>query len=192
MVIKDERVDYLYKKYLGEGSQVYDYLLQHSLKVFEKALSIMKMNAEKSFDEEKVYLGAMLHDIGVIYVNAPDIACFGDLPYLAHGYMGRKILEDEGLHEIAPVCERHVGVGFTAAEIKLQKLPLPQRDMLPLSAEEKLICVADKFYSKSSKYLLEEKPLHIVQRSILKHGDDKLKALNELLMFFKLLDNPAM
>ena len=50
---------------------------------------------------------------------------------------------------MARVAELHTGSGLTSAEITQQKLPLPARDYLPSSLLEKLICYADKFYSKS-------------------------------------------
>ena len=34
---------------------------------------------------EVVEFGGMLHDIGILYTDAPEIGCFGDLPYIAHG-----------------------------------------------------------------------------------------------------------
>ena len=47
------------------------------------------------------------------------------------------------------VCERHTGVGISKEMILKNNLPLPHRDMLPITFEEQLICYADKFYSKS-------------------------------------------
>ena len=36
-----------------------------------------------------------------------------------------KMLDSEGLPQHALVCERHIGVGLTMEDIRLQKLPLP-------------------------------------------------------------------
>ncbi len=46
----------------------------------------------------------------------------------------------EGLERHALVAERHIGLGITREEIIRQQLPLPRRDMLCESLEEKIIC----------------------------------------------------
>ena len=45
--------------------------------------------------------------------------------------------------------------------------------MTPQTIEEKIICYADKFYSKSASNLLLPKPLNKVKKSISKYGEDK-------------------
>ena len=118
------------QKYYNPKSKAYKLLVVHSKMVAQKALKIAKhvnhLNPDKKFIRE----AAMLHDIGVIKTKAPEIGCYGDEPYLRHGYLGRKILEKEGLLKHALVCERHIGVGITKEEIIKRKLSLPKRDML--------------------------------------------------------------
>ncbi|KKK57494.1 hypothetical protein LCGC14_3053890, partial [marine sediment metagenome] len=98
-----------------------------------------------------IYESAMLHDIGICLTNVPALGCHGDEPYIRHGVLGRQMIEAEGLSlNHARICETHVGAGLTASEIRESKLPLPIRDMLPTSLEEKIVCVADKFYRKTS------------------------------------------
>ena len=116
----------------------------------------------------------MLHDIGVVRCNAPSIHCLGELPYICHGVAGREMLDNLGLHRHALVCERHTGSGLTVEDIIRQGLPLPHREMLPITTEEKLICYADKFFSKSGDYRIE-KPLDRVINSMKRHGDDTLR-----------------
>ncbi len=84
----------------------------------------------------------MLHDIGVVRCNAPSIHCLGELPYICHGVAGREMLDNLGLHRHALVCERHTGSGLTVEDIIRQRLPLPHREMLPITTEEKfhLLC----------------------------------------------------
>ena len=53
-------------------------------------------------------------------------------------------------------------------DIEQQNLPLPKRDLRPVSLEEQLICFADKFYSKTR--LDEELTLSQVQVSLSKFG----------------------
>ena len=83
--------------------------------------------------------------------DTPSLGCHGDHPYICHGTLGRELLEGRGLDRHALVCERHVGVGLSAGDIQRQKLPLPIRDMRPLTIEEEIICYADKFYSKNDR-----------------------------------------
>ena len=54
----------------------------------------------------------------------------------------------------------------------MQNLPLPHQDFLPETLEEKLICYADKFFSKTHPD--KEKPLDKVEKSIAKFGLDGL------------------
>jgi len=126
----------------------------------------------------------MLHDIGIVKTNAPDIGCFGDLPYITHTYLGRKILEQNGFENIAPICERHIGVGLSKTDIISSGFPLPHRDMLPVSLEEKLICYADKFYSKSDKHLTTPKSMDKIRKKTKKYGDDKAAKFEELIELF--------
>jgi uncharacterized protein len=59
------------------------------------------------------------------------------------------ILDQLGLNRHGLICERHVGAGISADQAVRRKLPIPARDMIPLSVEERLICYADKFFSKT-------------------------------------------
>lgn len=159
-------------KYYPLGSKLREELIVHSTKVRDKALECISRRGLE-VDADFVAEAAMLHDIGIFRCNAPDIHCLGDLPYICHGIEGRKILEAEGLPRHALVCERHTGSGLTVDDIVRQNLPLPHRDMLPLSLEEKLVCYADKFYSKSGD-IRAEKTLDTVLRSMQRHGPDTL------------------
>ena len=49
-----------------------------------------------------------------------------------------------------------------------QGLPLPHRDMQPMSIEEQIICFADKFFSKTK--LDREKSVEQARRSLEKFG----------------------
>ena len=130
------------------GNKLREILLIHSRAVAERALAIAERLAHLRPDFAFIREAALLHDIGVYLTNAPSIGCVGDHPYICHGCLGRGILEEKGLFRHALVCERHVGVGLTAAEIRIENLPLPERDMLPVSLEEEIICYADNFFSK--------------------------------------------
>lgn len=161
-----------------------NFLLGHSRQVARKAVEIAKrvryLNPDVRFIEE----AAMLHDIGIIKTMAPAFGCRGEAPYICHGVFGREMLEAEGLPRHALVCERHVGVGLTIEDIREKGFPLPMRDMLPESLEEKIVCFADKFFSKDGNPL-EEKPLEAVRTEIARYGEDKLAVFDEWAELFR-------
>ncbi len=161
------RIIKVIEKYYKNNTKLHNLLLAHSKLVTKKAVKIgRRLNADIKFIEE----AAMLHDIGIFLTNAPDIYCFGKEPYIRHGYLGRLILEREGLPKHALVCERHIGLGITKEDVIKQDLPLPKRDMVPVSIEEKIICYADKFFSKG---LTKEKSIHEITEELKKFGKDK-------------------
>ena len=136
------------QKYYEPETKAYQILIEHSQNVASFAVDIASKHPEFMADEKFIYEASMLHDIGIFMTNAPEIGCHGKYPYICHGYLGRELLEKENLPKHALVCERHTGAGLTLSNIRLQNIPVPERDMLPLSIEEQIICYADKFYSK--------------------------------------------
>jgi uncharacterized protein len=131
------------------GSYTRNLLLRHGELVGRKAIEILDRSPWIDVDREFVVQAAMLHDIGIGRTRCPELGCTGTLPYVCHGVEGRAILERLGLGRHGLVCERHVGVGISVNQAMRRKLPLPDRDMVPLSVEERLICYADKFFSKT-------------------------------------------
>lgn len=171
-------------KYYSPDSKAYHFLIRHSMMVTEKALKIAGRVKEMNPDMDFIREASMLHDIGILFTNEPGIGCFGNKTYICHGYLGREILEKEGLPLHALVCERHVGLGISIQDIEKKNLPVPKRDMLPVSVEEQIICFADKFFSKDSEFLLTEKPLERVRNGVAKFGEDKLRKFDEWLRYF--------
>jgi len=137
------------KKYYLPGSEIHYVLVKHSEQVKNKALEIAGKHPELNLDTEFITEAAMLHDIGIFLCEAPRIHCHGTHQYIEHGYLGADLLRKEGLPRHALVCERHTGTGLSLKMIEKGNLPLPHRDMLPVSPEEQVICYADKFYSKT-------------------------------------------
>lgn len=157
-------------RYYGSQPQLRELLLTHSRCVAQYARLIASMYAVAHADEiesgtlkapdlDLIETGAMLHDIGILACHAPGIHCYGDAHYICHGTIGAEMLRREAeqageadarlLEACARICERHTGSGLTAEDIVEQRLPLPAVDLLPETIEEKIICYADKFYSKS-------------------------------------------
>lgn len=162
----------LLEQHLGNNPALFSTVLIHSRHVRDKALALAAKHPELSLDLPFVEEAAMLHDIGVYRTNAPDIHCFGDLPYICHGYLGREIVEAAGYPKHALVCERHTGTGLYLTEIRSKNLPLPLRDLAPISLEEQLICFADKFYSKS--HLKRELTVERVRQKLAKRSPESL------------------
>ena len=136
-------------RFYPAGSRSRDLMLRHGELVGRKALEILDRSPWLEADRHFVVEAAMLHDIGIGRTRCPELGCSGALPYVCHGVEGRKMLDRLGLDRHGRVCERHVGVGISVRQVIRQKLPLPKRDMFPLSLEERLICYADKFFSKT-------------------------------------------
>jgi len=172
-------------KYYSPGSLAYNTLIEHSGMVAGKCLEIAEKIKYKAPDISFLKEAAMLHDIGIFLAKAPDIGCYGNRDYICHGYLGRDLLEKEGLPIHALVCERHVGVGLSINDIMDRDLPLPVRDMLPVTLEEKIICYADKFYSKKPGALCSEKSLEEIREDIRKYGGDMLQRFDEMTLLFK-------
>lgn len=140
-------------------------LLFHSEQVCAKALDICRRHPELSLDENLVRAGAMVHDIGIVRCHAPGIGCHGTLPYLLHGIAGGEMVREaavEGIwnedftpHVLARFCERHTGTGLLAENFRSRGIPVPAllehspRALCPETEAERVVCYADKFFSKS-------------------------------------------
>lgn len=168
----------LLNKYYTPGSESHRILLNHSRSVAAKATVIAQALPRDTVDVDFVTEAALLHDIGILFTDAEGLGCFGDLPYLCHGFKGRELLEAEGLPRHALVCERHIGVGLTADEISRQKLPLPERDMLPITLEERIVTYADLFFSKNPAKQGLERGIEQVRKSLERFGEDKVRVFN--------------
>lgn len=160
-------------KYYPEANRLRDILVTHSTMVTLRALRICDTHPELEMDRRFIEEAAMLHDIGICRCDADGIECFGTEPYICHGRIGAEMLRAEGFPRHARVCERHTGAGLTQADIEAQNLPLPHQDFLPETMEEKVICYADKFYSKTHPD--REKSFEKAKHSIAKFGESGLQ-----------------
>ena len=96
------------------------------------------------------------------------------------------MLESSGMPEYGPICERHIGVGISLDDIRNFNLPLPERDMLPVSIEEQIICYADKFFSKNGNGQEQngEKPVEQIIQNLEPYGQDKVKRFQKWVEMF--------
>lgn len=109
-------------------------VIEHCKTVARQAAVFSEKASSKGMvvDRELVTIGALLHDIGRSKTHEP-----------SHGFVGGKLLRDIGVDErIVKIAERHVGAGIPADEAKT--LGLPERDFIPETIEEKIVCYADK------------------------------------------------
>ena len=157
-------------KYYPEDNELKHILLTHSRSVADKALWIADRHPELELNRSFLEEAALLHDIGVFLTDAPGIHCYGTNPYICHGYLGSQLMQQEGYPRHALVCERHTGAGMSLQSILAQDLPVPHRDMVPVSLEEQVICFADKFFSKTR--LDQEKSIERALKSISKFGEE--------------------
>jgi uncharacterized protein len=165
-------------KYYPENSRRKEVLVNHGEKVARKALTIAQgFNLDMDFIEK----ASLIHDIGIFLVQAPLIDCHGELPYICHGYLGREIMEKENLPSYALICERHVGMGLEAKEIKAKNLPLPLRDMVPMTSEEEVVCLADKFFSKTDQ---KELAVREIEEELEKYGFNHKERFQQLIKKF--------
>ncbi len=182
--------DVIITHFYPEDTPLRRLLLRHSTQVRDKALAILANPSRPplELDAGLVSAGAMLHDVGILQCHAPSILCVGTRPYIAHGMIGAEMLREYGrthgldLEPFARICERHTGTGITAKEVREQRLPIPERDWLPETPEEKLVCLADKFFSKSGD--MKDKPAEVVRRSLEKFGADTVERFDALLRLF--------
>jgi len=115
-------------------------VIRHCKAVRDVALRIAK---KTNADVKLVEAGALLHDIGRSKTHD-----------IRHAIEGAKIAKKLGLcEEIVNIIERHIGAGLPAEEAK--KLGLPEKDYIPLTLEEKIVCHADNLVDDSKKRPIE-------------------------------------
>jgi uncharacterized protein len=160
------------------GSELCRILTIHSVLVTQKArkiaLDYLDRHPDAEIDMDFLIEAAMLHDIGIKFCHAPEIFCVGTEPYIRHGVLGEALLHAAGFPRHARVCSRHTGAGLTRDDVVTRALPLPAEDFVPVSLEEKIICVADKFFSKKPRKLWKEKKPEAIEKNLSKHGSNAL------------------
>jgi uncharacterized protein len=169
----------------GKDSKTFRILVDHGQQVVHKALRAAERVRHPLPDLEFIASAGMLHDIGIVRTDSRSLGCLGRYPYIMHGVLGRALLEATGFPRHAMVCERHIGVGISADDVRRQHLPLPPRDMLPVSIEEQLICYADKFFSKNAASPSGAKSIDQILQSLLPYGSDKVQRFRQWVELFE-------
>ena len=166
-------------KFYPVGTRRRDIYLKHCSQVADEALDIAHRK-NLNLNDEEIKTGAMLHDIEIFLTEADWIDCHGSEQYIRHGILGADLLRKYGFDErFARIAERHTGAGITPEDIAELNLPLPpERKMMPETLLERLICYADKFYSKSGS--MQKKSLEKVRNSMSRHSTATLDRFERL------------
>ena len=118
---------------------------RHSEKVAEKAIELTKKIRKVKVNMNLIEIGAILHDIGRAKTHD-----------FKHALMGGKILRQRGLSDkLARICETHILGGLDKEDSK--NVGLPEKDFLPLTIEEKIICLADKYIAGTREVTIQER-----------------------------------
>jgi uncharacterized protein len=172
-------------RFYAPDSKSFCILLEHGRLVAGKALAAAARVARLHPDLDFIESAAWLHDIGIFLTRSPGLDCHGSESYIRHGVLGREILDALGYPRHGLVCERHVGVGISAEDVRRFCLPLPERDMLPMTLEEQIICYADKFFSKNGNGASREKPVSDVVEGLKPYGTDKVERFKRWVDLFE-------
>jgi uncharacterized protein len=175
----------LLAEFYDTNSKAFKILVEHGRQVAKKALEAAKKVSELKPDVEFIETAAMQHDIGIFLTRTPRFGCFGKHPYICHGILGAKLLKEKGQSELALVCERHVGAGISKEDIRRHNLPLPNRDMIPISIEEQIICYADKFFSKNGNGRPAEKSIAEITDKLSRYGPEKVQRFESWVSIFE-------
>jgi uncharacterized protein len=173
-------------KFYDRRSKTFEILVDHGRQVGQKALAAAAKVAHLNPDLDFIYNAALLHDIGIMHTASPGFGCHGEHPYICHGFLGREMLDSIGLPQYGLISERHVGAGISSDDIRSFTLPLPERDMVPVSIEEQIICYADKFFSKNSNGQKQngEKTVEQIIQTLVPYGQGKVDRFQKWVEMF--------
>jgi uncharacterized protein len=177
--ISEEQAKTLLEKY-APSSKICHVVFQHGKAVQKAALSIAQAIKKRGhkIDLDLIKTASILHDIGRF--TCPPKTKLS----IKHGIAGGKILRKEKLPKHAKIAETHLGAGITKQEIIKQKLPLPKKDFLPKTIEEKVIAYVDNIIfgdrlaqvSEVVERFKKELPYSALQRLIKLHNEiEKLR-----------------
>ena len=115
-------------------------VIDHCITVRDIAVKIAK---KARANVELVEAGSLLHDIGRSKTHD-----------IYHAIEGVKIAKEYDIpSKIIKIIERHIGAGISAEIAKT--LGLPNKDYIPLSLEEKIVCHADNLIENCKRQKIE-------------------------------------
>ena len=141
-------------------------IIQHCKTVAKvsKILAIEFKERGAPVDVGLVVAGALLHDIGRSEVQT-----------VWHGVVGAEILRRDGVEEaVVEIVFRHVGAGISPDEAKA--LGFPDRDYVPRTLEQRIVCFSDKMVDSVKVRPFDEEVKRFVAK---KHDVPRLVALKE-------------
>lgn len=170
-----DQIENLHEKY-APSQNAFDLVFTHCQIIWDIAKQLIENN-KIEVDQNLIKVGCLLHDIGVYKLYLPN-GEIDHLKYISHGWLGYKLLKEEGMpEEICRFALHHTGVGISKQEIIDENLPLPAIDIQPKTKEERLVMYADKFHSKSQPPF---KTFETYKNFVRKFGEDKVKKFEAL------------
>jgi tRNA (cytidine56-2'-O)-methyltransferase len=126
-------------------------IIEHAESVAKIAVKMAKLC---DADVDLVRVGALLHDIGRTRTHGPE-----------HGHHGGVILRGLCFPEkIVSVVERHVGGGLNSEEAA--GLGLPEKDLIPNTIEEKIVCIGDKMIEENRRAPIEREIQKLTEKGL--------------------------
>lgn len=122
------------------------HIINHVLAVSRKAIKIASRIQSVPIDLKLVRIGAILHDIGRTQTHD-----------FLHGVTGGTIIREQlnWSEKLARIAETHILGGITKEEAI--ELGLPPKDYIPITIEEKIVCLADKYINGSKEVPIEHR-----------------------------------
>jgi len=137
---KTEAISILQKRNLSKN------IINHVLAVSRKAIKIATQISTIPINLKLVRIGAILHDIGRIRSHDYD-----------HAVLGGQIIREElkFSEQLARIAETHILGGLSKQEAV--EFGLPPKDYLPETIEEKIVCLADKYFIGVKEVSIEQR-----------------------------------
>ena len=130
-------------------------IIEHSKVVYKKALELAEKIIQKgktTVNMDLISAGALLHDIGRYNENS-----------IRHGVIGGDLLRKLGYSpELARIIERHVLCGISKNFAK--NFDFPDREFIPETIEELIICYADKMVAGKNIVDLRKRFSHWIKK----------------------------
>jgi len=141
-------------------------IIQHckTVAMVSRILAMRFKEKGSPVDVELVVVGALLHDIGRSKVQT-----------VRHGIEGAELLKQDGVDgAVVEIVFRHVGAGISPDEAKA--LGFPDRDYVPRTLEQRIVCFSDKMVASNRVRPFDEEVKRFVAK---KHDVPRLVALKE-------------